>query len=61
MIQLIFDNKEGEASVTHQFYPTVKSLTAISRTDFSIPYNITPNKVFKSGRYIDLSMKPSKK
>ena len=61
MMQLIFNNKEENVSVTHRSYPTVKNLTAISRIDFSMPYNITPNKVFKSGRYIDLSMKPSKK
>ena len=61
MMQLILDKKEGEASVTHRFYPTVKNLTVNGRIDVSMPYHITPNKVLKSGRYIDLSKKPSKK
>ena len=61
MMQLIFNNKEGKVSVTHRFYPTVKNLTAIGGINFSMPYNITTNKVLKSGRYIDLSTKPSKK
>ena len=51
-MQLIFDNKEGEASAKHRFYPAVKNLTTNGRIDVSMPCNVTPNKVLKSGRYI---------